>query len=94
MNAQPLETFLQPLPILLVFLFGECGGLRVFLRVALEDAGTNEVGGIVYGMHQCFGIVDNEFAGGEGMFEPSHEVFGGWGGWDVRLRWCRFRLLG
>jgi len=36
-DAQFLEPLLQPLPVLLVFLFGERGGLRVFLCVALEN---------------------------------------------------------
>jgi len=94
MDAQFLEAFLQPLPVLLVFPFGECGGLRVFLGVALEDARADEVGSIVYGMHQGSGIVQDELVGDDGVFKPSHEMFGRWGGWDVRLRWCRFRLLG
>jgi len=51
-DAQLLEPFLQPLPVLLAGLFGEDGGLRVFLGVALEDAGGDEEGGVVCGVNQ------------------------------------------
>jgi len=88
-DAQLLETLLQPLPTLLSFCLGEHGGLRMLLRVALEDAGADEKCGVVHGMYQRFGIVEDELAGGEGMFEPSYEVFGGGRGMSVQL--CRYR---
>jgi len=80
MEAEFFKAFLQPLPVLLAFCLGEHGGFRVFLRVALEDAGADEIGGVVHRMHQGSGVVDDEFARGDSVFEPGHEVFGGWGG--------------
>jgi len=65
---------------LAAFLLGKRGGLRVFLCVALEDARADQISSAVYGMHQRFSIVNNEFAGNNGVFEPEHEVFGGRGG--------------
>jgi len=79
MDAQLLEAFLQPLPVLLAFLFGECCGSRVFLRVALEDARADQEDGVVYGMYQRFDIVQDEFSGSEAVFELGHEMLGGWG---------------
>jgi len=80
MDAQFLEAFLQPLPVLLAGLLGEDGRLRVLLGVALEDAGGHEEGGVVYGVNQRFGVVEDKFTGGDGVFEPEHEVLSGWGG--------------
>jgi len=59
----------------------------MFLGVALENAGTDQECRVIYGMHQCFGIVEDELASGESVFEPSHEVFGRWG--DLRVRLCQ-----
>jgi len=87
-DALLLETLLQPLPILLAFCLGKHGGLRVFLCVALEDAGADEVGGVIHGMYQSSGVVYDEFASGDGVFEPSYKVFGGWLG--VSIRWHRY----
>jgi len=89
-DAELFKAFLQPLPVLLTFRLGEHGGLRVLLRVALEDAGADEKYCVVYGVYQRLGIVENELAGGDSVFEPEHEVFGGWGGLWVWFRRCGF----
>jgi len=51
-DCQFFKALLQPLPVLLAVLFGKCGGLRVFLGVALENVGGDEEGGVVYGVYQ------------------------------------------
>src|SRR3546814_20513404 len=63
MVLQSLETFLHPLPILLAFLLRQRADLRMLLRVALEYARADQVGGITHGMHQRLGIVDDEQIG-------------------------------
>jgi len=64
MDVELLEAFLQPLPVLLAFYLGKRCGLRMFLGVALENAGGDEKGGVVYGVYECLGIVEDELAGG------------------------------
>ena len=60
MQLLPFKAFLHPLPILLAFLFRQRANLWVLLRVPLEHAGTDQVGGITHGMHQRLGVVDDE----------------------------------
>ena len=78
MQLQSLEALLHPLPILQVLLFGQFAYMRVFLRIALEHARADQVGGVAHGMHQRFRIVDDEPPRGDAMFQPRHEVLAGW----------------
>src|SRR3546814_12570974 len=78
MVLQSLETFLHPLPILLAFLLRQRADLRMLLRVALEYARADQVGGITHGMHQRLGIVDDEPTRSNALLQPCHEVLAGW----------------
>ena len=64
MQLQSLEALLHPLPILLAFLLRQRANLWVLLRIPLEHAGADQVGGIAHGMHQRLGVVDDRGPGG------------------------------
>ena len=70
MQLQPLEALLYPLPVLLALLLGQRADLRMLLRIALEYAGADQVGGAARGMHERFRVVDDEPAGSDALFQP------------------------
>jgi len=59
-HAKLFEAFLYPLPVFLLLSFRQRIHMRMFLRVSLEHARADQVGGISNGMHQCLGVVDYE----------------------------------
>lgn len=77
MLLQFLESFLYPLPILLLFLLGEGIQLWMLLRVALKHARADKIDGVAHGMHECFRIVDKEPSRRYALPQPLHEVFAG-----------------
>ena len=59
-ELQLLEALLHPLPVGHLVLLGKDGGLGMFLNVALEYPGTDQIDGVGNRMHQCLGVVDDE----------------------------------
>ena len=84
---QPFEALLHPLPILLAFLFRQRAHLRVLLRISLEDAGADEVGGVAHGVYERLGVVDDEPPRSDTLLQPCHEVLTGWLRGSGRGRW-------
>src|SRR5690606_33818877 len=77
MQVQLLEALLYPLPIRHLVLLGEERGLGMLLRIALKDAGTDQVDRIGHGMHQSFGVVDDQLPTPDSTLEPVHEMLTG-----------------
>ena len=46
----------------------------MFLRIALEHAGTDQVGGVAHRMHERLGVVDDESPRGDSLLQPRHEM--------------------
>ena len=65
---------MHPLPIRLLVLPDQRIHLGMFLRIAQEHAGTDQVGGVAHRMHERLGVVDDESPRGDSLLQPRHEM--------------------
>ncbi|MNT30565.1 hypothetical protein D3C72_1663680 [compost metagenome] len=73
-QLQLLEPFLHPLPIAHLILLGKESGLGMFLGIALEHTGTDQIDGIGDRMHQCLGVIDDERACFDAPTQPGNKM--------------------
>ncbi len=73
-QLQAFEAFLNPLPVLDLILFGEGRDFRMLLRVALEYSRADQAKGILNGMYQGLGVIDDQFSAQHAGSQPLCEM--------------------
>lgn len=77
-ESEFFKALLHPLPVLQGRVLRKRPNGWMLLCVALENTRADQVNRVGHGMYQGLGVIDDELAGLDGLFQLGHEMLARW----------------